>query len=127
LRKDRKRHTCYRFRSHWPGNIRELEHTIERLTIIVEGQELKPLHISNVLFKTETHTESLIPKNIYELNNFKKQIRDASIQEIEKLFIIEALNRNNWNISKASIDVRMQRSNFQALIKKYGVKKPEGE
>ena len=70
---------------HWPGNIRELEHIIERLTIIVEDKELKPLHISNVLFKTETASKSAVPKNIYELNNFKKQIRDTSIQEIEKL------------------------------------------
>ena len=111
---------------HWPGNIRELEHTIERLTIIVEGKLLKPVHISNVLFKTESTGNSIIPRTIYDLNNYKKQIRDTSIQEIEKLFITDALVRNDWNISKAALDVSMQRSNFQSLMKKYGVKKPDG-
>jgi two-component system NtrC family response regulator len=109
---------------HWPGNIRELEHIIERLTIIVEDTEIKAVHISTVLFKTETFINSVLPKNIYDLNNFKKRIRETSIQEIEKLFVTEALLRNDWNISKASLDVSMQRSNFQALMKKYGIKKP---
>jgi transcriptional regulator with GAF, ATPase, and Fis domain len=108
----------------WPGNIRELEHIIERLTIIVEGTDINPVHISNVLYKTEPQNKSAVPKNIYELNNFKKQIRDASIQEIEKLFITEALIRNDWNISNSALDVSMQRSNFHALMKKYGIKKP---
>lgn len=110
---------------HWPGNIRELEHIIERLTIIVEGDEIKTINISSVLFKTDSINSSVLPKNIYDLNKFKKQIKETSIKEIEKLFITEALIRNNWNISKASLDVSMQRSNFQALMKKYGIKKPE--
>jgi two-component system NtrC family response regulator len=109
---------------HWQGNIRELEHTIERLTIIVEDDVLKPVNISNVLFNTESNSSSVVPKNIYELNNLKKQIRETSILEIEKLFVTEALTRNNWNISRAALDVSMQRSNFQALMKKYGIKKP---
>jgi DNA-binding NtrC family response regulator len=110
---------------HWPGNIRELEHIIERLTIIVDGNEIKTVHISSVLFKTDSINSAVLPKNIYDLNNFKKQIKETSIREIEKLFVTEALIRNNWNISKAALDVSMQRSNFQALMKKYGIKKSD--
>lgn len=109
---------------HWPGNVRELEHTMERLMILVEGEEITPIHISNILYKTETQRKFHIPKDIYELNSLKKQIRETSIHEIEKLFLLEALARNNWNISKAALDVSMQRPNFQALMKKYGIKKP---
>jgi DNA-binding NtrC family response regulator len=108
---------------HWPGNVRELEHAIERLTIIIEGDEIKPSHISSALFRTEINLGSSIPKSIDELNSLKKQIRESSTQEIEKMFIIEALRRNDWNISKAARDVSMQRSNFQALMKKYEIKK----
>jgi transcriptional regulator of acetoin/glycerol metabolism len=112
---------------HWPGNIRELEHIIERLSIIVDEDTLKPYHISNVLFKTESTDNSTIPRNIYDLNAFKKRIKDTSVQEIEKLFVVNALFRNNWNVSRASKDVSMQRSNFQSLMKKYGIKKPGRE
>jgi DNA-binding NtrC family response regulator len=108
---------------HWPGNVRELEHAVERLTILVEGIEIMPAHISSALFKTEVNITSSVPKNIDELNTLKKQIRDSSIQEIEKMFLIEALRRNDWNISQASREVNMQRSNFQALMRKYEIKK----
>lgn len=108
---------------HWPGNVRELEHTIERLLILVEEDEIQPVHVSAALFKTEAFVRSLVPKSSTELKSLKKQIREKAVQEIEKLFITEALIRNNWNISKAAREVDMQRSNFQALMRKYGISK----
>ncbi|MCI0473259.1 MAG: sigma-54 dependent transcriptional regulator [Ignavibacteria bacterium] len=108
----------------WPGNIRELENIMERLSILVEKDEIKSVNISSVLFRTDPVANFVLPKNIYDLNNFKKQIKETSIKEVEKLFITEALLRNNYNITKAALDVSMQRSNFQALMKKYGIKKP---
>ncbi len=108
---------------HWPGNIRELEHAVERLTIFVEGDEIEPVHISAALFKTDFRSGSIVPRTSEDLKKLKKQIRESSIQEIEKLFILESLIRNDWNVSKAARDVNMQRSNFQALIKKYGIKR----
>ncbi len=108
----------------WPGNVRELEHAIERLIIMVEDNEIQPVHVSAALFRTDVYVRSVIPRTSDELKILKKQIRESSVQEIEKLFITEALIRNNWNISKASREVNMQRSNFQGLIRKYGITKP---
>ena len=109
---------------HWPGNVRELEHTIERLLILVESDEIEPVHVSAALFRADAYVRSLIPKNSEELKTLKKQIREASVQEIEKLFITESLIRNDWNVSKAAREANMQRSNFQALMRKYGISKP---
>jgi DNA-binding NtrC family response regulator len=108
---------------HWPGNVRELEHVVERLTILVEGDEIEPIHISAALYRTDSAIRSMIPKTSDELKNLKRKIRESSVQEIEKLFIEESLIRNNWNVSRAARDVSMQRSNFQALMRKYGIKK----
>lgn len=108
---------------HWPGNVRELEHTIERLMILLEGNDVKPIHVSAALFRSGVQTQSVMPKDADELKNIKKQIRESSIQEIERFFVIDALKRSDWNISQAARDVKMQRSNFQALIKKHGIKK----
>ncbi|MCX7771421.1 MAG: sigma 54-interacting transcriptional regulator, partial [Proteobacteria bacterium] len=85
---------------HWPGNVRELEHTIERLSILVESEEIKPIHISAALFKSDSQLSSAIPKSTQELKKLKKQIRESSIQELEKMFVIEALKRNDWNVTK---------------------------
>jgi DNA-binding NtrC family response regulator len=110
---------------HWPGNVRELEHAIERLTILVEGDEIEPIHISAALYKTDSAIRSMMPKNSEELKNLKKKIRESAVQEIEKMFVEEALARNGWNVSKAAREVDMQRSNFQALMRKYGITKPD--
>lgn len=107
---------------HWPGNVRELEHVIERLIILLDGNEITPSHISAALFRSDAGLKSA-PQNVDELKVAKKQLRESSIQEIEKHFIIEALKRNEWNISKAAREVNMQRTNFMALMKKYGIKK----
>jgi DNA-binding NtrC family response regulator len=109
---------------HWPGNVRELEHAVERLTILVENDEIDPLHISAALYRTDSSLRSMVPKTGDELKNLKQKIRESSVQEIEKAFLEEALMRNDWNVSRAARDVSMQRSNFQALMRKYGVKKP---
>ena len=109
----------------WPGNVRELEHTVERLTILIDGDEIQPIHVSAALYKTEASLRSIVPKSSDELKSLKKKIRESSVQEVEKLFIEESLTRNNWNISKAARDVNMQRSNFQSLMRKYRIRKPE--
>lgn len=108
---------------HWPGNVRELEHTIERLIILAEGPTISPSNVSAAIFKADSSMKSA-PKTVDELKQIKKQMRDYSVQEVEKMFIIDALMRNNWNVSQAAREVNMQRPNFQALMKKYGIKKP---
>ncbi len=110
---------------HWPGNVRELEHVMERLVILLEGDEITRTHISAALFRSDAGLKSA-PQNVDELKYLKKQLRESSTQEIEKLFIIEALKRNDWNISKAAREVSMQRTNFMALMKKYGIRKQLG-
>jgi DNA-binding NtrC family response regulator len=108
---------------HWPGNVRELEHAVERLSILVEGDDIEPVHISAALYRTDSSLRSMIPKTSDELKELKKKIRESSVQEIEKLFIEESLIRNNWNVSRAAREANMQRSNFQALMRKYRIKR----
>ena len=108
---------------HWPGNVRELEHAVERLAIMIEGDEIEPIHISAALYRSDSSLRSMIPKTSDELKELKKKIRESSVQEIEKLFIEEALVRNNWNVSRAAREANMQRSNFQALMRKYSIKR----
>jgi two-component system NtrC family response regulator len=110
---------------HWPGNVRELEHVIERLTILVEGNTIAPLHISASLFHAGSSAGSVLPRSNEELKSLKRRIRESSVREVEKAFVEEALERNGWNVSRAARDVEMQRANFQALMKKHGIKRRE--
>ncbi len=106
----------------WPGNVRELENIIERLVImsdspIIEATQL-PVHLQGkrVCFNITT------PQDNEELKKYKKQIRSKAIENVEKAFLIDALKRNHWNISRAAQDVGLKRQNFQAMMRKYHIK-----
>lgn len=103
----------------WPGNVRQLENTVHRAILLCTGKTIRPDHLSFL----ESKSIDDIPKTSEELKERKKDLRSKSIEEIEKAFIIEALKRNDWNITRASADVGMQRSNFHALLKKYDILK----
>ncbi len=102
----------------WPGNVRELESSIQRAILLCTGKTIEIEHLS---FIQPPKSLATIPQNSEELRQVKKNLRHRSIEEIERAFIIEALRRNNWNITHAARDVGMQRTNFQALVKKYRI------
>ena len=101
----------------WPGNARQLENIIQRAIIMCQGRTLRPEHFSSL----EIPTVEEVPKTVDELKEKKRDLRIRSVEGIEKSFLMEALKRNAWNISKAASDVGMQRPNFHALMKKYNI------
>ena len=62
-----------------------------------------------------------MPRTGEELKQIKKAAREKSVEEIEKLFVLEALKRNAWNVTRSAEETGMQRANFQALMKKYDI------
>ena len=40
---------------------------------------------------------------------------------MERRFVLEALKRNDWNATRAAAQTGMQRTNFQALMRKYQI------
>lgn len=106
---------------HWPGNVRELENIIERLVVMIDEKMIEPKHLPPNMRKTFLGVSMEIPKNSHQLKELKKGIREKAVEAVEKSFIVEALKRNNWNISKSAKDVGMKRQNFQSLMRKYNI------
>ncbi|HET6515923.1 MAG TPA: sigma-54 dependent transcriptional regulator [Thermodesulfovibrionales bacterium] len=102
----------------WPGNVRELENIIHRAVILCKGKALRPEHILITGRK-----EPEIPKTSVELKQMKKKLRVKSVEDLERAFVVNALDRSKWNITRAAQEVGMQRTNFQALLKRYGIKR----
>jgi two-component system NtrC family response regulator len=46
----------------------------------------------------------------------------ATKLKAERLFVLGALTRNEWNVTRSSKDVGMLRQNFQALMRKYNIR-----
>lgn len=111
----------------WPGNVRELENVMERIVIMTDEEEIQPKHFPIQFKETEEKISFQIPKTSEELKELKKQLRDKAIEEVEKMFVLQALARNDWNITKSAKEVGMLRQNFQALMRKYNIRPKERE
>jgi DNA-binding NtrC family response regulator len=106
----------------WPGNVRQLRNTIERAAILCETDQisLNDLPPLGELDDIDRLLEN-IPSTNDELKHIKKEIRQKAVRKVEKNFILNALVKNNWNVTQAAKSVGLQRSNFHNLMKKYAI------
>jgi len=89
---------------HWPGNIRELQHAIEKEVILCDGDELQPADF--VLRKQEAN-------NIHFGN--------LTLEEAEKMLISQSIKRNDGNMSAIAAELGITRPTLYSKIRKYGL------
>ncbi len=94
----------------WPGNIRELEHLIERAVILSEGPELAPI-------------DWLSPVSEKVLGNGKP----LTLEEIDRQYIRDVLEQTNWRVSGpsgAAAVLGLKPTTLEARMKKLGITRP---
>jgi DNA-binding NtrC family response regulator len=104
----------------WRGNVRELENAVHRAVILATGDLIRRAHLAGI-GDAGPRMDIDIPKTSDELKRLKKAARERSVEEIEKLFVLEALKRNAWNVTRSAEETGMLRANFQALMKKHDI------
>jgi two-component system NtrC family response regulator len=104
---------------HWPGNVRQLMNVIERLVIMADQTFFDLCYLLNHLQVRGAGGIASIPETLEGLKSVKKDLLEKDYGQIEKAFLIKALNSCNGNITHAAEKVGMQRSNFSALMKKH--------
>jgi DNA-binding NtrC family response regulator len=109
----------------WPGNVRELENTLHRAVILATDKVIRKAHLVNLVAPSSV-SASEVPRTGDELKRIKKAAREKSVEHIEKAFVLEALKRNAWNVTRSAEETGMQRANFQALMKKYNIRLRDG-
>jgi DNA-binding NtrC family response regulator len=88
----------------FPGNVRELDHVIERAVLMARGSHLRPADLG----LTSGGGES-------------KSLEDMSLEEVEASLIKKALARNNGNARKAAEALGLSRSAFYRRLQQYGL------
>ena len=89
---------------HWPGNIRELEHLMERSLIMCENTIIKAENILlNSIIENKTNNETL------------------NLEQIEKKAINLALVKAAGNLSEAAKTLGIGRTTLYRKIEKYGI------
>ncbi|NLR78724.1 sigma-54-dependent Fis family transcriptional regulator [Chitinophaga eiseniae] len=89
----------------WPGNIRELQHAIERAVILSQGKTLQP---KDVFVKT---------------NNNADQAMDTgyNLEEMERNIISQAMKKCNGNITEAARELGLSRAALYRRLEKYNL------
>ncbi|MCG2751674.1 MAG: sigma-54 dependent transcriptional regulator [Desulfobacteraceae bacterium] len=111
-------------RHDWPGNIRQLRNVIERAVILADHEEITPKDMALSWESNEVEQMlDMVPETNEEFKKLKKEIREKAVIRIEKNFLLNALTKNKGNVTRAAKNAGLQRSNFQNLMKKHGIKK----
>lgn len=90
----------------WPGNIRELQHAVERAVILSETNILQPQDFF------------LSP---IEEGNQKVSFANMNLEETEKMLIRKVIDKHGGNISKAAKELGLTRASLYRRIEKYGL------
>ncbi len=96
----------------WPGNVRELRNVIERAVVLAESDcrvlELKHLdHLGREKVQSAGYTGKM------------------TLREYERIIIINALERNNYNKAKTAEELDIQRQTLYNKMKTLGIEEKE--
>lgn len=95
----------------WPGNVRELENTIERAIILSNEEYLTPSYFPSYL-QTIHHPAQTPPL-------------DKLVEDIEKDFIVDALQKSGWVQAKAAKLLGITERSLWHRVKKFNIRIPE--
>jgi DNA-binding NtrC family response regulator len=107
----------------FPGNVRELENLIERAVVLATVDLIQPqdLEMPDSDNGQTGFVVNDVPRNIDELKERKRLLREQAVEPLERAFLLAALERNGWNVTRAAEEVGILRPNFQAMLKKLGI------
>jgi len=97
-------------RNRWAGNVRELENAIERAVLVSKTGEIQPNDLP------ETIREEGSPAQEFTIPPHR------TLAEIEKMAIVQTLQRTNWNKQEAAQILGLYRPTLYSKMKKHEIK-----
>jgi two-component system response regulator HydG len=92
---------------HFPGNVRELQYTMERAMIMSEGETLSD--------------DDLIFSPIESVPEKEEEPKDLNLSSVEKTTILRVIEKHNGNISKAAKELGLTRTALYRRLSKYDI------
>ena len=108
----------------WPGNIRQLESAIERAVALGESNDVEAFDLPPEVLRPAMAAAQTSSVAAGSDGGSGPIIPEASWEEHEKAKILEALQRTNWNITRAAQLLGMTFRTLQYRLEKFGIKKP---
>ncbi|MDH6303502.1 two-component system response regulator HydG [Parabacteroides sp. PF5-5] len=92
---------------HYPGNVRELQYTIERGVIMADSDVLRAEDITFSPIEQQTEAKQSIPTH--------------NLEDLERTAIEQAVQKHNGNISQAAKELGLTRGALYRRLEKYGL------
>ncbi len=92
----------------WPGNVRELEHAIERAVLVARGKEIT---LSDLPEPLRAEVGSVTAS----------QPSSGSLEEIERVSIVRALESTGWNKQAAAAVLGLRRPTLYSKMRRHGI------
>jgi DNA-binding NtrC family response regulator len=93
----------------WPGNIRELDHAVERAVLMAQG--------SDVLRAADLGLRPPITGGAANATRYE----EMTLDEVERLLIRKALDRHDGNVSQAAKSLGLSRSALYRRLESHGL------
>ena len=100
----------------WKGNVRELKNLVERLLILSPGDEITREDV----FRATGGARPELSSSLTSLKTLK-EFREAA----ERLFLLQKLEANDWNVTQTAADVETPRSNLYKKMEQYGIRRED--
>ncbi len=94
----------------WPGNIRELENTIEHAFVLCNEGLIRLQHL---------------PERIQPFNKTEPIPDGLTLKDMEKLAITQALERNEWKRVATAKELGIDKNTLRRKMLRFGIKEPE--
>jgi len=107
----------------WPGNVRELENVVERAVVLAREEAVQvrdlPQH-----FRDDSFTKN---SDMDDFGNLPfNAAKKLAVQAFEHRYLTRIMTRTDGNISMASREAGLDRSNFRRILKKHGIDSSKG-
>ncbi|MFH2060608.1 MAG: sigma-54 dependent transcriptional regulator [Pseudomonadota bacterium] len=109
-------------RYNWPGNIRELENLIERISVLVEDPIIELTDLPDYMTQNSSKSQCVSVASVF---NSQIGFNDA-MDQYQRALIVHALNETGWVKARAAELLKMNRTTLVEKIKKMNVE-PESQ
>jgi len=110
----------------YPGNVRELRNLVERLALGATGERLTEDETRAVLPSPVTRPSPALPAASPEPSARPGRARlKESLRLAERAILLEALERNRWQMAKTARELGLERSHLYRKLKGLGIQPPD--